>query len=80
MFYITFLINLCRLPFQFIITSKYYVPELKQIMDKRPNVFVSTESHFDLFHLTSEENGSRSTDVVVVDQRTSPAEFQLRSI
>lgn len=32
-----------------------------------PEVFVSVESEYDLFYLTSEEKGSRSTKLILVE-------------
>lgn len=51
------------LAFQFIITSKYCVKELQHILVDTLDVFVSIESHFDLFHLTMKKDGSRSTNL-----------------
>lgn len=51
---------------QFIITSRYYIDELKQIIIVNSDVFVSMESHFDLYHLSAENGESREIEICKV--------------
>lgn len=64
--------------FQFIITSRYYTKELQQIIYDDHEVFVSMESHFDQYYLSSENEETRPTEIC----RVKPNQkcLQLRSM
>lgn len=65
--------------FQVLVTSRHYVEELRTLFDQIPNMLVSVESDFDLWYFTSEEMGSRSTEVRIFEPECKQMLQKLRS-